>query len=73
LSRSVKIQTWLSLLIRRARGTTAILVTTAAPTTAPGQPTTITNADNTMLIAGSTVAIIVAIAIVGLLLLRKKP
>jgi hypothetical protein len=53
-------------------GTTALLVTEAPATnTGTQQPTAA--ADNTMLIAGSTVAIIVAIAIVGLLLLKKKP
>jgi outer membrane protein assembly factor BamB len=54
-------------------GTTAIGVTEAAATnTGTEQPLT-TAADNTGVIVGTGIAVIVAVAVVGLLLLRKKP
>ena len=55
---------------------TYFAATDLAPTTAPTatlQSTLVTTADLTMYLAAGVVAIIIAIAIVGLLLLRKRP
>jgi len=50
---------------------TSFVVDSAAPTPSPYPVTTLPPTD--MYIVGSTVAIIIAIAIVGLLILRKRP